>query len=228
MALGLVAASPLSSFAEEQIEEVVVTGSIIKGTPIDSATNVSVYDRSSMDLQNTPSIVDFTKQLSFSSGVDGDSNQFQSNATEGLSNVNLRGLGASRTLVLINGQRQVAVPIRLGAGRFVDLNSMPMAAIERVEILKEGAAATYGSDAIGGVVNFITRKNFKGFELQGGYSEIQDSDGDANISAIFGTEVGNFDWVTSLGYTSRSQLTQRSRGWSSSPDGSAWPYGGYS
>ena len=228
LALGLVAASPLSSFAEEQIEEVVVTGSIIKGTPIDSATNVSVYDRSSMDLQNTPSIVDFTKQLSFSSGVDGDSNQFQSNATEGLSNVNLRGLGASRTLVLINGQRQVAVPIRLGAGRFVDLNSMPMAAIERVEILKEGAAATYGSDAIGGVVNFITRKNFKGFELQGGYSEIQDSDGDANISAIFGTEVGNFDWVTSLGYTSRSQLTQRSRGWSSSPDGSAWPYGGYS
>ena len=128
-----------------------------------------------MDLQNTPSIVDFTKQLSFSSGVDGDSNQFQSNATEGLSNVNLRGLGASRTLVLINGQRQVAVPIRLGAGRFVDLNSMPMAAIERVEILKEGAAATYGSDAIGGVVNFITRKNFKGFELQGGFSEIQDS-----------------------------------------------------
>lgn len=213
---------------DQEMEEVVVTGSILRGTPIDSATNVSVYDRSSMDLQNTPSIVDFTKNLSFSSGVDGDSNQFQSNATEGLANVNLRGLGSNRTLVLINGQRQVAVPVLLGAGRFVDINNMPAAAISRIEILKEGAAATYGSDAIGGVVNFITRKDFQGFEIQGGYTGIEDSDGDTNLSAIFGTTLGDFDWVTSIGYSTRSELHQRDRGWSANIDGSAFPYGGYS
>jgi outer membrane receptor protein involved in Fe transport len=230
--LAVISLLPGVALAEEgskqELEEVVVTGSLIKGTPIDSATNVSVFDREALNMQNTPSIVDFTKNLSFSSGVDGDSNQFQSNATEGLANVNLRGLGPNRTLVLINGQRQVAVPVRLGAGRFVDIHNIPSAAIERVEILKEGAAATYGSDAIGGVVNFITRKNFQGFEIQGGYTNIDDSDGDANLSIIFGTELGGFDWVTSLGYSMRSELYQRDRNWSANVDGRFWPFGGYS
>ncbi len=226
--LGMPPAAVMAQDDELEIEEVVITGSLIRGEATDAATNVSVFDRDSMDMQNTPSITDFVKNLSFSSGVDGDSNQFQSNATEGLSNVNLRGLGPNRTLVLINGQRQVAVPVRLGAGRFVDTNSIPSAAVERVEILKEGAAATYGSDAIGGVVNFITRSSFEGFEIQGGYTDIEDSDGDMNLSAIFGTQIGDFDWVTSVGYSGRNKLQQRDRGWSSTPDGSNFPYGGYS
>jgi outer membrane receptor protein involved in Fe transport len=228
LGLALIGLAPTALAAEgdSELEEVVVTGSLIRGTPIDAATNVSVFDRDALNLQNSPSIVDFTKNLSFSSGVDGDSNQFQSNATEGLANVNLRGLGPNRTLVLINGQRQAAVPVRLGAGRFIDINSMPGVAVERIEILKEGAAATYGSDAIGGVVNFITRKNFQGFEVQGGYADIEDSDGDFHISAIFGTQLGGFDWVTSFGYSERSELHQRDRGWSANVDGSAWPAGG--
>ena len=224
------AATPLA-FAqddkEQVLEEVLITGSLIKGAQTDSVSNVSVFDRSSMDMQNTPSITDFVKNLSFSSGVDGDSNQFQSNATEGLANINLRGLGPARTLVLINGQRQVAVPVRLGAGRFVDTNNIPSAAVERVEILKEGAAATYGSDAIGGVANFITRSSFEGFEIQGGYTDIADSDGDMNLSAIFGTVIGDFNWVTSVGYSGRSQLEQRDRDWSATI-GENFPYGGYS
>ena len=99
-------------------------------------------------------------------------------------------------MVLINGQRQAAVPIRLAAGRFVDINSIPAAAIERVEILKEGAAATYGSDAVSGVVNFITRSDFEGFEVQGNFSSIDGSDGDFSLGAIYGTQIGEFDWVT--------------------------------
>lgn len=217
-----------SSDRYAEIEEIVVTGSLIKGTPIDSATNVSTYDRAVLDRQNSPTLADFTKNLSFSSGVDGDSNQFESNATEGLANINLRGLGANRTLVLINGQRQVAVPVRLGAGRFIDINSIPSVAIERIEILKEGAAATYGSDAIGGVVNFITRKNFLGFELRAGYTSIEDSQGDSHIGLIYGTDIGDFTWVSSLAYNGRSELYQRDRGWSASVDGRFWPFGGYS
>lgn len=138
---------------------------LIKGSPTDAANPVSVYRRDDLALQNNPSLSDFSKSLSVSSGVDGESNPFQSRRTEGLVNINLRGLGPARTLVLINGQRQVAVPVRLSAGRFVDLNSLPVSAIERVEILKEGAAATYGSDAVAGVANFITRADFEEFEF---------------------------------------------------------------
>ena len=227
-----VAATSLINHAWAQesgaLEEVLVTGSLIKGTATDAETNVSVYDRSALDMQNSPSLVDFTKNLSFSSGVDGDSNQFESNATEGLANVNLRGLGPARTLVLINGQRQAAVPVRLGAGRFVDINSIPGVAIERIEVLKEGAAATYGSDAVGGVVNFITRSDFEGFELQGNYASIADSDGDYSLSAIFGTEIGDFNWVTSAGYRERSQLKQRDRDFGTRLDGSYLPFDGFS
>ena len=70
--------------------------------------------------------------------------------------MNLRGLGASRTLVLINGRRHVPVPARLFGGRFVDVNTIPTIAVDRLEVLKEGASATYGSDAVGGVANFVT------------------------------------------------------------------------
>lgn len=211
-----------------ELEEVVVTGSLIRGTATDADTNVSVYDRSMMDMQNSPTLVEFTKNLAFSSGVDGETNQFLANATEGLANVNLRGLGPQRTLVLINGQRQAAVPVRLAQGRFVDINSIPAAAIQRVEVLKEGAAATYGSDAVSGVVNFITRSDFEGFEIQGNFSSIADSDGDFSLGAIYGTQLGDFDWVTSAGYRERSQLKMRDREWAARLDGSQLPFGGWS
>ena len=228
IAVALFSAQSVYSQDSNELEEVLVTGSLIKGTATDAETNVSVYDRSTMDMQNSPSLVEFTKNLSFSSGVDGDSNQFESNATEGLANVNLRGLGPARTLVLINGQRQAAVPVRLAAGRFVDINSIPGAAIERIEILKEGAAATYGSDAVGGVVNFITRSDFEGFELQGNYASIADSDGDYSLGAIFGTQIGDFNWVTSAGYRERSQLKQRDRDFGTQIDGRYLPFDGFS
>jgi iron complex outermembrane receptor protein len=228
IAVALFSAQSVYSQDSNELEEVLVTGSLIKGTATDAETNVSVYDRSTMDMQNSPSLVEFTKNLSFSSGVDGDSNQFESNATEGLANVNLRGLGPARTLVLINGQRQAAVPVRLAAGRFVDINSIPGAAIERIEILKEGAAATYGSDAVGGVVNFITRSDFEGFELQGNYASIADSDGDYSLGAIFGTQIGDFNWVASAGYRERSQLKQRDRDFGTQLDGRYLPFDGFS
>ena len=224
----ILANTALAQNDNEQIEEVVITGSLIRGAATDAETNVSVYDRSMMDMQNSPSLVEFTKNLAFSSGVDGETNQFLSNATEGLANVNLRGLGPQRTLVLINGQRQAAVPVRLAQGRFVDINSIPAAAIERVEVLKEGAAATYGSDAVSGVVNFITRSDFEGFEVQGNFSSIDGSDGDFSLGAIYGTQIGEFDWVTSAGYRERSELRMRDRDWAARLDGTQAPFGGWS
>ena len=227
-ALGIVAGIQQPVSAQDILEEVVVTGSLIKGSPTDAANPINVYRRNDLALQNNPSLSDFTKSLSVSSGVDGESNPFQSRRTEGLANINLRGLGPARTLVLINGQRQVGVPVRLSAGRFVDLNSLPAASIERIEILKEGAAATYGSDAIGGVANFITRANFEGIELSLDYANLENSNGDASGSVIVGIPVGNGSWVTSAAVRHRSQLLQRDREWSVRLDGEYLPYGGWS
>jgi iron complex outermembrane receptor protein len=217
-----------SAFAEsEKIEEVVVTGSFIKGTPIDSESPVTILERDELVRQGSPSIVEIVRRLSASSGVDGESNQFQSNASEGVANVNIRGLGPQRTLVLINGRRQVPIPQRVPGGRFVDVNAFPRMAISSVEVLKEGAAATYGSDAIAGVANFKTRKDFQGVQLSAGFQDVQDSDGNSEFGAIWGTQVGDFDWVTSFGYETRSELAMRDRAFSTVPFATN-PRGGFS
>ena len=156
----LCALLPFAAIAQD--EEVTVVGSLIKGTPIDTGSPISTFDAESITSQNNLNIVELIKMVPGSSGMDGESNQFGSNAAEGIANVNLRGLGTQRTLVLINGKRQVTVPSRTGAGRSVNLHDLPMGALSRIEILKEGAAATYGSDAIAGVVNFITASTFEG------------------------------------------------------------------
>ena len=136
-----------------------------------------------------------------SSGMDGEANQFGSNGAEGISNVNLRGLGTNRTLVLINGKRQVTVPSRTGAGRSVNLHDLPMAALSRIEILKEGAAATYGSDAIAGVVNFITDSDFEGLRVNLAAKDIPNAQGEANeFSITYGTELNDgTNFLLSLG-----------------------------
>lgn len=198
-----------AAFGADEMEEVIVTGSFIKGTPIDSESPVTVLKREELAKQGAPSIVEMVRRLSASSGVDGESNQFQSNASEGVASVNIRGLGAARTLVLINGKRQTPISARLPGGRFVDVNGIPKMAVERVEVLKEGAAATYGSDAISGVVNFLTRKNFEGLEFSASHQEIDNSDGNQDFGAIFGKDFGNVHWVTSFGYETRSELSLR-------------------
>ena len=142
-----------SSDADEpQAPDIVVTGSLIRGTPEDAALPVDVISGEELARQGSPSALDLLKNLPTSNGVIGDANQFDARAqgSEGVASVNLRGLGPQRTLVLLNGKR--IVPAGTGVP-VVDINLIPSAAIGRVEILKDGAAATYGSDAVAGVVN---------------------------------------------------------------------------
>lgn len=167
------------------LEEVIVTGSLIRGTPEDAALPVDVLTSEEMTKLGSPSAVELIKALPVSSGVIGDTNQFDSKAqaTEGMASVNLRGLSPQRTLVLLNSKRLV----QAGTGvPFVDINLLPLSAIGRVEILKDGASATYGSDAIGGVVNFITRSDQEGLQLSGDYKYVEDTDGDYSIAASYG------------------------------------------
>jgi iron complex outermembrane receptor protein len=211
------------------VEEIVVTGSFIRGTPEDAALPVDVISQEDLQKQGSPSTVELMKSLTVSNGVLGDTNQFDSRAqgAEGAATVNLRGLGASRTLVLMNGRRMVNAPIGAGA---VDANLIPSAAIGRVEVLKDGAAATYGSDAIGGVVNFITRTNLNGLEVSGSYKFIDGSDGDYDGSIAWGWVGDSANVLLTAGYQHRSKLPIKERDFAlrdyfENPEG-GWSTGG--
>ena len=179
------------SFAQD--EELTVIGSLIKGTPIDTGSPISTFSADEITAQGNLNIVELIKLVPGSSGVDGEANQFGSNGSEGVSNINMRGLGTQRTLVLINGKRQVTVPTRSGANRSVNLHDLPMAALSRIEILKEGAAATYGSDAIAGVVNFITDSNFEGLRVNASLKGIPNAEENVGreFSITYGTQLND-------------------------------------
>jgi iron complex outermembrane receptor protein len=192
------------------IEEVIVTGSYIKGSPEDAELPIDVISSEDLLKTGSPSIVDMIRNLGVTTANLGETNQFTSGgqANEGVATVNLRGLGSSRTLVLINGRRHVSDEI-VG----VDIAAIPKSAIGRIEILKDGAAAVYGSDAIGGVVNFIMREDFKGFEIGGSFQHIDDSDGDWDINGIWGTGGDNWSWTIAAEYAERGELGIRERDW---------------
>jgi outer membrane receptor protein involved in Fe transport len=200
-----------ASLSFTQDEQVTVIGSLIKGTPIDSGSPISTFDAESIEAQGNLNIVELIKMVPGSSGMDGESNQFGSNGAEGISNINMRGLGTQRTLVLINGKRQVTVPLRTGAGRSVNLHDLPMAALSRIEILKEGAAATYGSDAISGVVNFITDSTFEGLKVNFAAKGIPGAqDEGKEFSLTYGTVVGNnTNFMMSLSHQFKPELSAR-------------------
>lgn len=215
LAGGILSACIATTGFAAEMEEVVVTGSFIKGSPEDAALPVDVLSRSDLEDVGNPTIIEMIRNLGVTSGNLGETNQFDARGgqgNEGVSTVNLRGLGSSRTLVLINGKRQVSTEA-LG----VDISAVPSIAIGRVEILKDGAAALYGSDAIAGVVNFITREKFEGLELRGSFQDIQDSDGESSLSAIYGRQVGNVHFALSAEYDERSELNIKDRDWAFLP-----------
>lgn len=227
---GVMGAHAQEDEGERKLGTVTVTGSAIQGTPEDAALPVDVLTAGELKLEGSPSITELIRNLGVSSGVDGQTNQFASNGLEGTSNVNLRGLGPARTLVLINGRRQTYAPYSIGeqAQLFVDTNMIPSAAIGRIEVLKDGAAAIYGSDAIAGVVNFITRDDLEGLEVSGTYSTFDgNDDGDYELSAAYGVQGGNWNWVTSVGYQYRSEVPLLEKDWGT-PSFTENPVAGFS
>jgi iron complex outermembrane recepter protein len=204
--------------------EIVVTGSLIRGSSESAPAPIDVISADELAKQGSPSVLDLVKNLPTSNGVIGDANQFDARAqgSEGIASVNLRGLGPQRTLVLFNGKRMAPT-----GGSLVDVNMIPGAAIGRIEVLKDGAAATYGSDAIGGVVNFITKTNQDGFLVSGDYRYIEGSKGDYGGALSFGHEQDNFRFFVSGGYQRRSELRTTDRDFTVRPYPEN-PQGGYS
>ena len=196
---------------------VAVTGTAIEAPAINMPHAVTVVSRETLEQQGSTQLVDLFRNLSVSHGVVGErSSWYNSNQpstlTENVANVNLRGLGASRTLVLLNGRRHVPVPARLIGGRFVDVNTIPAIAIGRLEVLKEGAAATYGSDAVGGVANFVTRSDFRGYEMNVSHDYFADG-GDTTVAGIWGGRIGASNAVFSAERVGRQELQMADRPW---------------
>jgi outer membrane receptor protein involved in Fe transport len=202
-------AVPLSVMAQDQtgLEEVVVTGSLIRGTPEDAALPVEIFTAADLQELGDPSPLEFVKSLSISGPTTGEAYYFSGSANTNSVRFNLRGLGSDKTLTLFNGRRA-----------FQNSVVYPSGAIERIEILKDGAAVTYGADATGGVVNMITRKDFDGFEGAASYKSYDGSDqGEWKLggTAGFNTEYANL--LFAVEWDHRSELHSYERDFANRP-----------
>ena len=191
-----------------EVQELVVTGSRIVRqdlTSVSPVATVGEMELKASGVVNTENLLNTLPQA-----VPGITSTVN-NGSGGAATVNLRGLGSLRTLVLVDGKRQTPTT---QAG-VVDLNLIPPALIDRIEVVTGGASAVYGSDAIAGVVNFIMKKNFEGFEFTAGYSTTDDGEAPTySLDASMGTSVdgGRGNVVLSLGYNRREALLQGERG----------------
>jgi iron complex outermembrane receptor protein len=223
------------AFAEEQtdgakVERISVTGSRIKRADMETSSPVTVIDSSAILASGATSIDDVLQKMTASGGAM--TNAAVNNGSGGNARVNLRGLGTNRTLVLVNGRRMIASGT--GAASSVDLNTIPVSMIQRIEVLKDGASAVYGTDAIAGVVNVILKRDFEGFEMnvQTGLSGQGDAD-ESSIDFTLGNTFDKGNIVINAQYTKRGEASQADRSFSECPiaeksDGSETYCGGSS
>ena len=161
------AAAPADSTATDDSKDIVVTGTLFGTKALTTtASPVTVLTTETLDRAGITNVSDAIRSVS-ADGAGSIGNGFSSGFSAGGSAVSLRNLGVSSTITLIDGMRSANFPLNDdGHNNYVDLNSIPMANIESIQVLKDGASALYGADAIGGVVNLVTRKSFKGFQAQ--------------------------------------------------------------
>ncbi|MDR3419180.1 MAG: TonB-dependent receptor [Nevskia sp.] len=167
-----------------KLQGVEVTGSRIRSVDAETSNPVFVLDRKAIQATGATTLGDLLQSIPAAAGTITNP-QVNNGGGNGGASVNLRGLGAERTLVLLDGRRIIGTTF--SDISYVDLDSIPINMVDRIEVLKEGASAVYGSDAIGGVVNIITRKNFKGGEIEGTWGETVRGDGmHDNVNVTYG------------------------------------------
>ena len=203
--------------SEDDLDVVTVTGSRIpRSSEVEGTSPVLTIDRAAIEATGLNSVGDILFNITASDGGALRNVTTTTNGSDGTQNVSLRGLGATRTLVLVNGRRWVTAGITNAA--LVDLNSIPISVVERIEVLKDGASAIYGSDAIAGVVNVITRKNFEGAEANaylGGYTK---GDGfQQSYDFTVGSNSDRWNAVVSLAYQTQDPVYAGDRTISSVP-----------
>ena len=212
MTLAFTASPVFADEDEDEVEEeVIVTGSRIARSPEDGASPIITIDAADIEATGEISLAEVLRQQSvnsFGSFQPSSGSTAQSQAT-----ISLRGAGAGRTLVLLDGKRMAGSPSYGGVA--ANINSIPFAAVERVEILTDGASALYGSDALAGVINIIMKKDFEGAELSiySGSPERAGGDQEAySFTAGISSDVGNV--VLSFEHDDRDIVYMKDRHWS--------------
>jgi len=210
LSLGLIPNVFAADAGENAIEEVVVTGSYLKRSSENTPSPLSVVSAADIEDIGAQGMAEVINTLPWQSGSETRSATFNGAAGLGQMTVNLRNLGMSSTLVLVNGKRSVATFYDGSSNAAVDIQALvPTIALERMEVVKDGASALYGSDAIAGVVNFITKKDFEGLDVQFEHSLIEKaSKGDTNnAQMIFGVQGDRGGIVVSAGAMSQGMVT---------------------
>src|SRR5688572_17338490 len=169
-ALPAAAQQPEAGSEVDKLETIVVTGSRIRRVDLETASPVFVIDKGQIEKTGKLTVGDLLQTMpTIAGGATATNGAVNNGGGTGAATIDLRGLGTARTLILVNGRRL--------AGPAPDVNAIPINLIERVEVLKDGASAIYGSDAIGGVVNFILRKDYQGAEFSVDYGVSAKDDG---------------------------------------------------
>ncbi len=200
-----------TSAAATNLDAVTVTGSHIKRAAISGVGPVTVIDAESIQRSGATSVETLLQRLPASAGFAGSqTNAYWADNGYGTTQVNLRGLGINRTLVLLNGRR--IVNGGTGANSSVDLNIIPVALISRIEVLKDGASAIYGADAVAGVVNIITKKNFEGVEASVRYGQTFQQDGeDGAVDLAWGMSNDRGSIMAAINYSEGGTVNMASR-----------------
>jgi iron complex outermembrane receptor protein len=199
-----------SAFAQD--DEIVIIGSRLKrDAQADLPSPVQNVGSDDIAATGAKNIADITQTLTINTGAQNNPDAFTQNSTTGTSSINLRGLGLASTLVLMNGKRQVLTATTTNDGlQFVDTSSLvPMIAVDNIEILKDGASAIYGSDAVAGVVNFQTVDDFDGVRLSADYQAVtgEGKSDEYLVQGMWGTNFDAGNILLAFSYLDRSPLT---------------------
>ena len=195
-------------------ETLPVVGTHFRGK-VEGSLPVELISREDIENAGNPTVAELMSRVQSNTGSD-HRTSFAGGAN-GRANVNLKGLGVGATLVLFNGRRQTHAA-SAGTYSFVDINFLPSLAIDQVEILKGGASPIYGSDAVAGVVNFGTRDDFRGLEVQvSGANVAKGNQRDMDVGMIYGTGNARTQFMIAADYFKREDLNRKSRGFSA-PD----------
>jgi iron complex outermembrane receptor protein len=215
--LAIAAAFPAYTAAQE-LEKVIVTGSNIRTTQKEGASAVQVISAKDIAASGKTSIAEVIRSISANSG-NSYNEQYTGSFSAGTAGLSLRGIGQKNTLILVNGKRVSPYATAQDLQEvFVDLNSLPMAAVQRIEVLKDGASSVYGSDAVAGVVNIILYKEFKGTEVSAQYGGSTEGTGQHDKSAALQTGFGSlaqdgYSVVFSIDAQQRNKLQQTDVDW---------------
>jgi iron complex outermembrane receptor protein len=211
------AATPTPA-AQDELDAIVVTGSNLSGIDLQEAQPVVVLEAEDLKQIGANNVGDALKQISETGGGTGNFNTgtsgaLQADSPAGSAAASLRGLGTASTLTLVNGRRVAVSSFANGSENFVDINAIPMAAVDRIEVLTTGASAIYGADAVAGVVNVILRKDFDGLRLglNWGDSTRDTDEARTNANLVYGFNGDRVDGLLVVDAYQRNALYDRDR-----------------